>query len=59
MVMPRTRIISHIEIKTKNKIFAISAAPDAMLVKPSTPAIIAITKKMNDHFNIMFVLKVN
>jgi hypothetical protein len=55
MVMPKTSTISQMEIKIKNKIFAISAAPAAMLVNPKMPAIIAITKKMNDHLNIKFI----
>jgi hypothetical protein len=41
----------------KNKILAIEAAPDSMPVKPNNPAIMAMTRKMNDHFNIVLVLK--
>ena len=52
MVRPKTRTISHIEIKMKNKIFAISAAPASILVKPNIPAMMATIRKMNDHFSI-------
>ena len=52
MVMPNMSTISHTEIKMKNSTFAIAAAPSAMPVKPSIPAIIAIIKKRNDQRSI-------
>jgi len=39
--------------KTTNKILAMSMAEPAMLVNPSTAAIIAITKNVAAQFNIM------
>ena len=39
--------------KTKNKILAISMAEPAILVNPSSAAIIAITKNVTAQFNIM------
>ena len=57
MVKPKTSTISHMDINMKNRTFAISAAPSAMPVKPNIPAIMAIIKNMNDHFNIAIVFK--
>lgn len=48
--------INHTDIKMKKRIFAIAAAPSAMPVKPSIPAIMAITRKRNDQRNISIVL---
>lgn len=45
--------------KTKNKIFAILAAPAAIPVKPNSAAIKAITKKITDQRNIIYFLMVN
>ena len=59
MVMPNKRTTSHTAKKIKNRVLAIAAAPAAMPVKPNIPAIIAITRKMNDHRNITFVLVSN
>ena len=41
----------------KNRTLAIEAAPEAIPVKPSTPAIIAIIRNRNDQRNIVFNLK--
>ncbi len=41
-----------------NKIFAIVAAPSAMPVNPKIAAIIAISKKVADHFNIIDFFKI-
>ena len=51
------RTISHTVIKIKNRILAMAAAPSAIPVKPSMPAIIAIIRKRNDHLNIVINLK--
>ena len=56
MVMPKMSTINHTEIKIKNKIFAIAAAPAAIPVNPSMPATMAIIRKRNDHLNIKIVL---
>ena len=40
----------------KNRIFAIDSAPADIPVKPKIPATIAITRNMNDHLSITFVL---
>ena len=54
MVTPKIIMISQKTRKIKKRIFAIEAAPAAMPVKPSTPAIIAIIRKRNDQRNIEF-----
>ena len=59
IVIPKMRTINHTDINMKNRIFAISAAPAAIPVKPRTPAIIAIIKNKNDHLSITFDLMNN
>lgn len=54
MVMPKMSTIIHTVMKMKKRIFAIAAAPAAILVNPNIAATIAIIRKMNDHFNIAF-----
>ena len=38
--------------KMKNRILAICAAPEAMPVKPMTPAMIEMTRKMSAHLSM-------
>ncbi len=45
-------------MKIKNNTFAIPAAPAEIPVKPNSPAIIAMTKKINVQRNIMSCLRV-
>ena len=59
MVIPKTRTINHTVINIKNRILAMAAAPSAIPVNPSTPAIIAIIRKRNDHLNITIDLLVS
>lgn len=46
-------VIKTKQIKIKNKTLAIDAAPDAISVKPKIAAIIAMTRNMAVHFNII------
>jgi hypothetical protein len=43
--------------KIKKRTFAIAAAPDAIPVNPKIAAIIAITRNVADHFNIIYNFK--
>ena len=56
ILAPRTKTITQMAITIKNKTLAIAAAPEAISVKPKTPAIIATMKKINDHFSIKFIV---
>ena len=55
IVTPRITAIATNTKKKKKMNLAIDAAPDAISVKPKTAAIIAITKKIAAHFNIVVV----
>jgi hypothetical protein len=52
MVPPRISAPRNKIRNTKNKIFAIEAAPLAIPVNPKIAATIAIIRKVADHFNI-------
>ena len=43
-----------IVINRKNRNFAIDAAAPAMVVKPNTAAMSAMTRKINDHLNMKY-----
>jgi len=53
IVNPRINAPKNKNIKIPNSTHAILAAVDSTLVNPNNPAIIAIAKKINDHFNIV------
>jgi len=53
MVVPRMSINTQKAINIKKRTFAIEAAPEAIPVKPRTPATIAIIRKRNDQRNII------
>jgi hypothetical protein len=54
MVVPKMSIKTQNARNIKKRTFAIEAAPDAIPVKPNTPAISAIIRKRNDQRNIVF-----
>ena len=53
-VSPSIKLITTSTIKIKNMVLAIDAAPAAIPLKPNMAAMIAITKKIAVHFNMMF-----
>lgn len=53
--VPAIKATTNSTKKTKNKIFAIEAAPAAMPVNPKRAATNAITRKMSDQRNIVLV----
>jgi len=56
-VLPRINPRTHKIRKIKKSVLATPAAPAAIPVNPKMAAIIAITKKIADHFSIMFFFK--
>jgi hypothetical protein len=56
IVAPSIALSNMRTMKIKKIVFAIEAAPAAMLVKPNIAAIIAITRKIAVHFSIVFNL---
>ncbi len=52
LLLPEPRETTNMMRKIKNNIFAIEAAPAAILKKPKIPATIAITRKVTVHLNI-------
>jgi hypothetical protein len=59
LLLPEIRLRMKSTRNTKNKIFAILAAPAAIPPKPNTAAMIATTRKITVQRNITFNLKVN
>ena len=53
--MPKIKLTATSTKKIKNIVFAISAAPAAILENPNIPAIIATMKNINVHFNIKII----
>jgi len=53
-LLPRTKETAAKTKNTKNKTLAISMAEPAMLVNPSTAAMIATTKNVKAQFNICY-----
>lgn len=53
---PVKREITNRTMKMKNSTFAMLAAASTMPKKPKIPAISATTRKITDHFNILFTL---
>jgi len=54
-VIPNIRVRANNIAKIVNRNLAIEAAPSDIPVKPKIAAIIAMTKKIADHFNIRFL----
>lgn len=52
-VLPRMNPRIQSTMKIKNSVLAIPAAPAAMPVNPNIAAIIAITRKIADHLNMI------
>ena len=57
-VDPRIKVITTKARNIKNMTLAIEAAPAAIPVNPNIEAMIAITKKINVHFNIVVSFRV-
>jgi len=56
MEPPMRRVTRNNTRKIPNRNFAIVAAPVAIPVNPSMPAMMAITRNVTDHFNISILL---